>query len=173
MIALGIDIGITGALAAVRADQLLALEDMPTQEKPGKGMTKREIDARALYELVLRVCGEWKDEAVAVCLENVHSIGPKTSNGVRQGSAGGFAFGDTRGAIRAVFEVMRLRPQWVAPIVWKRRYDLVTPKGEKVDKNKARLKALELYPTAPLQLAKHHNRAEALLVARFCWDRNA
>ena len=170
MIALGIDIGLSGALAAVRGDQLLDLQDMPTREKPGESLIRREVDPRALYELILRMCGERSYEAVAVCLENVYGM-RKVQTGRTPGVAGVFAFGDTRGAIRAVIEVLRLRPQWVAPVTWKRAFGLVGDKA--ADKSAARLKALELYPQADLQRVKDHNRAEAILIARFGWDQCA
>jgi crossover junction endodeoxyribonuclease RuvC len=172
MIALGIDIGLSGALAVVRGEQLLDVQDMPTREKPGESLIRREVDARALYELILKMCGERSDETIAVCLENVYGM-RKVQTGRTPGISGVFAFGDTRGAIRAVVEVMRLKPQWIAPVTWKRRFGLVKPKGEaqgEVDKSAARLKALELYPGADLQRVKDHNRAEAILIARFGWD---
>lgn len=175
MISLGIDIGLSGALAVVRGDELLGVEDMPTREKPGESLIRREVDARALYEAILKLCGERSDEAIAVCLENVYGM-RKVQTGRTPGISGVFAFGDTRGAIRSVIEVLRLRPEWVAPVVWKKHFGLVKPKGEpqgEVDKTSARLKALELYPHADLQRVKDHNRAEAILLARFGWERNA
>lgn len=169
MISLGIDIGLSGALAVVRGDQLLDVQDMPTREKPNsKALIKREVDGRALYELILRMCGERSDETIAVCLENVFGLGP-SAGAKRHGVSGAFAFGETRGVIRAVVEVLRLKPQWVVPVVWKRRYGLVGDAG--ADKSAARLKALELYPNADLQRVKDHNRAEAILIARFGWER--
>ena len=167
MIALGIDIGLGGALAVVRGEQLLDVQDMPTREKPGTSKVRREVDGRALYELVLKMCGERSDEAIAVCLENVYGM-RNPSKGGAQGAASVFSFGDTRGAIRTVIEVLRLKPQWVAPQSWKRAYGLVGDAGK--DKRAALLKAAELYPMAPLAKAKDHNRAEAILIARFGWD---
>lgn len=169
MISLGIDIGLSGALAVVRQDQLLAVADMPTREKPGESLIRREIDARALYELIVKMVGE--EEKLAVFLENVYGM-RKGQEGKPQGSASVFSFGDTRGAIRSVLEVLKLTPHWIAPIVWKRQFGLHRKKGEaEIDKNAARLKALELYPSADLQRVKDHNRAEAILIARFGYER--
>lgn len=162
MISLGIDIGLSGALAVVREDQLLAVEDMPTREKPGHSLIRREIDPRALYDLIIKMVGE--HEKLAVFLENVYGM-RKGQEGKPQGSASVFSFGDTRGAIRSVLEVMKLHPQWVTPQTWKRHFAL----GK--EKTAARLKALELYPAADLQRVKDHNRAEAILIARFGYER--
>lgn len=173
MISLGIDIGLSGALAVVRGDQLLGLEDMPTREKPGTGLIKREVDPVALRAMVLRLCEGRRDEAIAVSLEHVFGIGPSAGGQKNHGASGAFSLGETRGAVRAVLEVLGLQPAWISPLSWKRHYDLLGRKGEKVDKNASRLKALALYPTADLQRVKDHNRAEAILLARFGWERNS
>lgn len=174
MISLGIDIGLSGALAVVRGDQLLGMEDMPTREKPGTSMVRREIDPKALRAAVLRLCDGSKDEAIAVSLEHVFALGPAAGGGGKShGSAGAFSLGETRGSIRTVLELLGLNPEWVAPQTWKRRYGLIAPKGENVDKNASRLKALELYPSADLARVKDHNRAEAILIARFGYERFA
>lgn len=167
MISLGIDIGLSGAIALVSGPDLIALEDMPTREKSGKGLIRREIDARALYELLLRILGDNHDKLV-VHLENVY--GMRKGEGQRpQGSASVFSFGDTRGAIRAVLEMTKLEHEWVAPQSWKRHFKLNSDKGA------ARARALELYPAAGEKLArvKDHNRAESLLIARYGYERYA
>lgn len=50
----------------------------------------------------------------------------------------------------------------VLPTVWKRQMKLY---GK--DKDACRLKALSLFPKAKIKLKKHHDRAEALLLAEF------
>jgi hypothetical protein len=50
---------------------------------------------------------------------------------------------------------------YVTPQRWKRFYGLGSNKGDCLRV------ARELYPSAPLTLAKHHNRAESLLIARW------
>lgn len=171
MISLGIDIGLSGALALVRGDQLLGVEDMPTREKPGTGLIKREVDARALRELVLRLCDSRSDEAIAVSLEHVFGMGPRPGGARGHGASGAFALGETRGSVRAVLEVLGLQLSWVAPQSWKRHFGLTGEIGQ--NKNASRLKALELYPAADLQRVKDHNRAEAILIARFGYERFA
>ena len=149
----------------VRQDELLAVADMPTREKPGESLIRREIDGRALYELILKLVDVGgSDEKITVWLENVYGM-RKGRDEAPQGSASVFSFGDTRGSIRTVIEVLCLRPQWVAPQSWKRWFKL-SP-----DKNAARLKALQFYPQADLQRVKDHNRAEAILIARYGYDR--
>ena len=53
----------------------------------------------------------------------------------------------------------------VRPQDWKRYFSL--PK----EKEHARALAISYYPQAPLARVKDHNRAEALLIARYGWER--
>jgi crossover junction endodeoxyribonuclease RuvC len=50
----------------------------------------------------------------------------------------------------------------VRPTVWKQKFNLI---GK--DKEASRQKALSLYPGADIGLKKHHDRAEALLIATY------
>jgi len=75
------------------------------------------------------------------------------------------------GHIEAMLAVLAIQKhasfETVNPQVWKRA---MMP-GEARDKNAARLKAIQLFPSVAddLKLVKHHNRAEALLLAE--WGR--
>lgn len=124
---------------------------------PGDGMVTRKIDGRALVELLRRhtVPGE----PVQVFLEQVGTMGGKNNAVQTQGS-----LMRTLGAIEAVLECLRMPPQMVYPQKWKAFYAL--------DKNKAAAlaKARLLYPAmsgTSLKLAKHHNRAESILIAHW------
>jgi crossover junction endodeoxyribonuclease RuvC len=55
----------------------------------------------------------------------------------------------------------------VTPGVWKRHAGLI---GK--EKDASRELAARLYPQATLNLKKHHGRADALLLARYGWDRH-
>ncbi len=175
MIAVGIDIGLSGAIAVVRGDQLLGVEDMPTREKPNsQALIKREVDPKALRAAILRLCDGNKDEAIACVIEMVMGMPNRDKFGNRthaQGSASVMALGDTRGTIRSVVELLGLNAEWIAAQTWKRHFDLIGDTGR--DKNAARRKALELYPSADLARVKDHNRAEAILIARFGYERFA
>lgn len=180
MISLGIDLGLSGALAAVRGATLMGVEDIPTREKPGDGLIKREIDAREIHAAVKRLLGAYRDEAT-VFLENVYGMHQRQAGGRGQGVSAAFSLGETRGAVRTVLDLMGLRVQWIAPQTWKRHYGLIIKGAEEPDGNKrsqlakakARELALKFYPDAPVTLVKHHNRAEALLIARFGYERCA
>lgn len=180
MVSLGIDLGLSGALAAVRGSTLMGVEDIPTREKSGNGLIRREIDPRELHAALKRILGPYRDEAT-VFLENVFGMSQGQAGGRGQGVSGAFSLGETRGAVRSVLELMGLPVQWVAPQVWKRHFGLIVKGSEEADGNKrsqiakarAREMAIDFYPDAPVTLVKHHNRAEAILIARFGFERNA
>lgn len=154
MIIIGIDPGLTGALAFIDSRGGCVVEDIPTVELPGKGMVKRKVDGLALARLVRQHCPA-ADGAMVVC-EAVRAMGGKNNAVQTQGS-----LMRTLGAIEAVFEVLRFPWQIVEPQAWKRHYGLSSEKGASL------VTARTLYPSAPLKLAKHHNRAEALLIAHY------
>jgi hypothetical protein len=79
----------------------------------------------------------------------------------------------TRGHVEALVWLLGWRLEVVQPATWKREFGLLRKKGlddaVPVDKDDARLKAVELFPglADQLQRVKDHNRAESLLIARF------
>ena len=80
----------------------------------------------------------------------------------RQGIASAFKYGRATGAIEAVIACCEIAITIVEPAVWKKAYHL---RGG--DKEGARQRALELFPSAHALLArkKDHGRAEASLIA--------
>lgn len=156
MISIGIDPGLSGAVAFVD-HRSCVVEDLPTVALPGNGLVTRKIDGRAFAELLRRytVAGE----PVQVFLEQVSTMGGKNNAVQTQGS-----LMRTLGAIEAVLECMRMPPTMVYPQKWKGWYGLGKDKAAALDK------ARGLYPalaTSTLKLAKHHNRAESLLIAHW------
>lgn len=80
------------------------------------------------------------------------------------GAAGAMSIGDSRGAVRAIVAARGFPVEWVTASRWKRYFAL----GR--DKEQARAKAIQLYPQADLHRKKDHNRAEAILIARYAWE---
>jgi Holliday junction resolvasome RuvABC endonuclease subunit len=154
MIAVGIDPGLTGAAAFVDSRGTCAIIDMPTVALSGSGLIRRRIDGGALARALRDYCPIGEPRVVAI--EAVRTMGGKNNAVQTQGS-----LMRTLGAIEAVLEVLRLSFDSVEPQVWKGFYGLGASKKESMQK------ALTLYPDAPLRLAEHHNRAEALLIAHW------
>lgn len=150
---IGIDPGLTGALAILAGEEIVALEDLPVARSPGKLAWIDGAKLEAMLEP--RVNGH----SAAVVIELVHSM-PK------QGVASSFTFGATYGSILSIVQAQHLPLHLISPSQWKREMKL---QGK--DKRAALAQARLLFPTADLALAKHHGRAEALLLAY--WFREA
>jgi hypothetical protein len=85
----------------------------------------------------------------------------------KQGVSSTFKFGVAFGMLQGVVAALKIPVHFVAPSVWKSHYRLGS------DKEKARALALQLWPARAdlFGLRKHHNRAEAALLARYAAER--
>lgn len=147
---LGVDPGLTGALALLHADgSMHSVEDLPVMAR-GKGRVKHEIDPAALARLI-------RPHAMDIKLAVVEQVGSMPGQGV----ASVFSMGHSLGCIVGVVQALDIPLRLVPPSVWKKRA------GISSDKNLARSEAIRLWPAAPLDRVKDHNRAEALLLARY------
>ena len=150
---IGIDPGITGAVAVVR-DSLAYLYDIPTINV-GKKKVTREIDAEGLAGILV----EWEnaDPFAVACVERTHAM-------PAQGVTSMFSMGVSRGIVLGVLAGVGFHTTSVEPQAWKKHFGLL-----KADKEASRALAIKLFPGAAdkLRLKKHHNRAEALLLARY------
>lgn len=158
----GIDPGLSGALALFNCAGLAAILDMPVMAKgKGSGKVKNEVNAAGLNALLKEWTNGHADD-VLVVVERVSSM-------PGQGVASMMSLGDTVGCIRGVVAARGYPVHWVTPQTWKKYFGLVA--GKDVDgKELARAKAIQAYPDADLARKKDHNRAEAILIARYGWD---
>ena len=166
-IVIGIDVGLTGAIAKVSADSY-EVEDIPTAMKgDGSGVVANEVNAAGVAEILRRMTEGHRDDAMVV-IERLTGR-PNIVNGVKMPSQSSrvFSNGDSYGVLRAVALVLGLRVEYVTAAAWKGHYKL--PGGPK-QKELARARAITYYPRAPLARVKDHNRAESLLLARYGWE---
>ena len=154
MITIGIDPGLSGAIGVLRDGAYVAVLDMPTVAK-GSGIVKNEVDPAGLATLLRQHAPA--EEAVAVVLERVNAM-------PGQGSSSIFSLGDSFGCARAVVAACRFELTYVTPVKWKKHFALTS------DKELGRALAVRLFPEAPLNLKKHADRAEALLMARWLYE---
>jgi hypothetical protein len=154
MITIGIDPGLSGALGVLRDGRYVEVHDMPTVAK-GSGSVKSEVDPAGLISL-LRRCAP-ADHAARAALERVNAM-------PGQGVASTFSLGDSFGCARSAVAACRLELRYVTPAQWKKHFGLSS------DKEAARALAVRMFPEAPLNLKKHADRAEALLIARWLFD---
>ena len=152
MIYIGIDPGLTGAVAAIDGSSgFMAVWDMPTIGQ-GRGKT---LDAEQLvYELDSLNLGALS--AIAI-IERVASR-------PAQGVASTFKFGYGAGVIEGILAALPIRYRFVTPRQWKAHLGLIG-----CDKHASRDKAASVFPAAADQLrrAKDHGRAEAILLAAY------
>lgn len=155
----GIDPGLSGAIAALADGEPAFVHDMPTRARPsGKG---REVDARALQQLLRDLLGRHQGADVAVVLETVGGF-------TGRGASMSFAFGQADGAVRAVLSCLQLEPIGVYPITWKGHFGLRKQKDQPAPgKEASRARVVALFPdkALPYLRAKDDGRAEALLLA--------
>jgi hypothetical protein len=158
MIIVGIDPGLTGALAVINDHHKpLAICDLPTMPIPEAGpkaTIKREIDVRALYALLCEVIPE--DDSCIAVMEHASSIGAET------GEMAKLSLAATKASIMAVLRLKGLDVRRVAPVTWKRHFRLSKEKNAALDL----ARSMFMFPPE-LKRALDHNRAEALLIASF------
>jgi crossover junction endodeoxyribonuclease RuvC len=149
----GLDPGAVSGAYAVLSDSgaLIEVDDLP-QIASGK---LRWIDAPVLLSRLIEL------KAGGPMLAMVERQGARPGQGLSSTFTSATAFG----SLLATLQVAGCSIEFVTAAVWKRSYGL--SKDKHASLHKARL----LYPAAELHLAKHHGRAEALLVARYSLNR--
>lgn len=138
------DPGLTGAVALLNGEA--SVSDMPTIDY-GNGFVKRAFDAKVLAETLRSIQGH----------AYVERVGPMPG----QGTATMFSLGMTYWGIVSTLAALGIPVTLVAPQRWKLYFGLSS------DKKDALVLARKLYPGVDLNLMKHHNRAEALLIATY------
>lgn len=156
MIVIGIDIGMSGAVAAVDHRGTCSVADLPiVEDAAGKRVHGRQLLELLRFFVPAGERGMLVFEDVRVQAFAGRAMSHKTESALVM----------ARGAVQAAGDVAGLPLVAVQPKTWKARYGL----GGKEDKGNAREIAVSLYPSAEPQLrrVKDHNRAEALLIARW------
>ena len=145
--ALGIDPGLSGAIALLRNGEYAEVWDMPTMGR-GSG-NKQQINAAEVARL-LRECPP--------CTAYIELVGAMPGQGV----SSMFNFGKAAGAVYGALAALGFPVVEVTPQRWKREFGLI---GK--EKDLARTVAQQLMPLAPLSRKKDCGRADALLLALY------
>jgi crossover junction endodeoxyribonuclease RuvC len=149
---LGIDPGLSGAIAALSERGHLVIHDMPTLSIERGGKTKRTINAAAL-------AGTIRELAPARAV--IERVGAMPGQGVTSM----FAFGRSLGIVEGIIGALNIPVSYVAPRTWQGA--LKVPKG----KDGARLRASEMMPAyaALWHRKRDDGRADAALIALWGW----
>jgi len=152
MIIIGIDPGLSGAIAVLTDGQFTAVHDIPVVTKASG---RKEVNPADLYKIIASGM-----DARDVCEAVIEKVAASPQMGV----SSAFSFGHSFGCCTSCVSAHSIGYVLVGPAVWKRYF--------KLDKEKelSRALAIKLFPTAPLNLKKHSDRAEALLIARWLWE---
>ena len=153
MIVVGIDPGLSGAIAILENNKVLNIFDMPVMAEGKKN--KRQLNSAQLVSIIKD--GTKPESEIAVVVEQVNAM-------PGQGVTSMFNFGQTFGAIKGVCAALELPIFFVRPSKWKKHFELINS-----SKDSSRTKVIEMYPSLSNQLAKKKdvNKSDAILIARF------
>jgi crossover junction endodeoxyribonuclease RuvC len=152
---LGVDVGLSGALAALRGPEVLLLADLPTiRVQRGRG-ARREYLAGELAQLVRDVL------AAAPAGAPVHAVVERQGARPGQGLVSAFSLGYGTGLIAGVLATLSVPLELEAPATWKKALGLPPGAG----KGASLELAARLFPHA--HVARRDGRAEALLLALY------
>ena len=156
MIVVGIDPGLSGAIAILENNKVLNIFDMPVMAEGKKN--KRQLNSAQLVNIIKD--STKPDDEIAVVVEQVNAM-------PGQGVTSMFNFGQTFGAIKGVCAALELPIFFVRPSKWKKHFELINS-----SKDSSRTKVIEMYPSLSNQLTKKKdvNKSDAILIARFYCD---
>ena len=153
---IGIDPGLSGAIAVMQDKIVINIYDMPVMAEGKKN--KRQLNSSQLVNIIKENIHE--DEETIVVVEQVNAM-------PGQGVTSMFNFGQTFGAIKGVCAALKLPIFFVRPSKWKKHFELINS-----SKDASRTKVIEMYPTLSGQLAKKRdvNKSDAVLIAKFYFE---
>ena len=155
---IGIDPGLSGAIAILEEKKVIGVFEMPVMAEGKKN--KRQLNSAQLVNIIQDNLNN-KEEAIIV-VEQVNAM-------PGQGVTSMFNFGQTFGAIKGVCAALKLPIFFVRPSKWKKHFELI-----KASKDSSRTKTIEMYPHLSNQLSKKKdvNKSDAILIARYYSETN-
>jgi len=147
---IGIDPGLSGAVAVLTGSDSLRILDMPTVTVERNGKSKRQVSASELAEIIYTL----KSDDCHVFVERVGAVSG-------QGVTSVFSFGRSFGMIEGILAAFKLPVTYVAPATW------VKAVGRGQGKDASRARAMELFPNnqADFKRVKDDGRSDAALIA--------
>jgi crossover junction endodeoxyribonuclease RuvC len=168
MTVIGVDVGLTGAIAVLSGDKA-EVHDIPIETIRGPGSkVRRRVHERALAARLGEITAPlFKGEAVAF-VEAAQAT-------PQMGVSSAFHFGETFGLLKGALQQLGIDTRVVTPLKWKRAMGLAKEGSREIGRDELREKASSLdlarrlYPMLAdeLRLKKHDGRAEALLIAHY------
>lgn len=141
---IGIDPGKTGAIAIIDNDKNCVL-------------LQNWHNISFMTDIILGVKNRKSSSIFQVCIEKVNSYG--------QGRTSAFTFGENYGMYQGILSALLIPYTFVTPQKWQKA--IFDSKGGKNTKERSLNMARRLYPLVDLRYKKDHNKADALLIARY------
>jgi crossover junction endodeoxyribonuclease RuvC len=156
---IGIDPGISGAIAVFEDGVLHRLIDMPTLELDSGKTKKRHISAAGLATIL----------NVFISDADCHVVTEKVTARPGQGVTSMFNFGRSAGIIEGVVAALQIPNTYVTPAAWTKAV------SRAAGKDASRMRAMELFPSKAdlFKRAKDDGRADAALIAYWYITKNA
>ena len=153
---IGIDPGLSGAIAILENNKVLNIFDMPVMSEGKKN--KRQLNSALLVSLLRENIDN--NEEVAVVVEQVNAM-------PGQGVTSMFNFGQSFGILKGICSAMQLSVYFVRPAKWKKYFNLINS-----EKDASRTRAIEIFPyySSHLSRRKDSNKADAILIASFFFE---
>ena len=150
---IGIDPGLSVAIAILDEKKVVSIFDMPVMSEGKKN--KRQLNSAQLVSIMKE--HKNNNEEMAVVVEQVNAM-------PGQGVTSMFNFGQSFGAIKGVCAALNLPIYFVRPSKWKKHFELINSA-----KDASRTKVIEMYPSLSNQLTrkKDVNKTDAILIARY------
>ena len=160
---IGIDPGISGAIALLKDGEVIQCWDMPVSPKlSGKG---NEVNAYLLSDAIKEALEIAGGSVECCCIERVSAGGAATGEGKRtMGATSAFGFGRSAGVIEGVLAVLNIKVKFANPGNWKKMFSLT---GK--EKDASRTLALQMWPDMSdrLKRKKDNGRSDAMLIGAY------
>jgi len=153
---IGIDPGLSGAIAVLDDLKVFDMFDMPVMSEGKKN--KNQLNSAQLVNIIKKHI--IPNSQTFVIVEQVSAM-------PGQGVTSMFNFGQTFGSIKGICAALNLPIFYVRPAKWKKHFELIN-----ASKDASRTKVIEMYPSISGRLTrkKDVNKADAILIARYFRD---
>lgn len=147
---IGIDPGLSGAIAVINGNDDLMIFDMPTMTVERNGKAKRQVSATELAQILKTA----KSDDCHVFVEKVSAM-------AGQGVTSVFSFGRSFGMLEGILAALHMPVTYVAPATW------VKAVHRGAGKDASRSRAMELFPDnqADFKRVKDDGRSDSALIA--------
>ena len=147
---LGIDVGLSGAIALMVDGDLREIHDMPTVTLERNNKNKRMVNAQALSMIIRNA------RANTAYLERLNAM-------PGQGVTSMFSMGQSLGVVLGILAACEVPTTTIPPRTWQKALDV--PQG----KDGSRYRAAQLFPeeAAMFSRVKDNGRSDAVLIAAY------